>query len=87
MRYTSGAVLGVALAFAMYWPDAELVVFPIPVLIRARTLVTILIGIDVFFSFLMPSDGIAHLATRHPGIEPTVVGPTGHGPALVIGLD
>jgi membrane associated rhomboid family serine protease len=42
----SGAVLGVALA----------------VLIRARTLVTILIGIDVFFSFLMPSDGIAHLA-------------------------
>jgi membrane associated rhomboid family serine protease len=58
----SGAVLGVALAFAMYWPDAELVVFPIPVLIRARTLVTILIGLDVFFSFLTPSDGIAHLA-------------------------
>ena len=58
----SGAVLGVALAFAMYWPDAELVVFPIPVLIRARTLVTILIGLDVFFSFLAQSDGIAHLA-------------------------
>jgi membrane associated rhomboid family serine protease len=58
----SGAALGVALAFAMYWPDAELVVFPIPVLIRARTLVTILIGLDVFFSFLTPSDGIAHLA-------------------------
>jgi membrane associated rhomboid family serine protease len=58
----SGAVLGVALAFALYWPDAELVVFPIPVLIRARTLVTILIGLDVFFSFLTPSDGVAHLA-------------------------
>ena len=58
----SGAVLGVALAFAMYWPDAELVVFPIPVLIRARTLVTILIGLDVFFSFVAQSDGIAHLA-------------------------
>jgi membrane associated rhomboid family serine protease len=58
----SGAVLGVALAFAMYWPDAELIVFPIPVLIRARTLVTILIGLDVFFSFLAQSDGIAHLA-------------------------
>ena len=26
----SGAVLGVALAFAMYWPDAELIVFPLP---------------------------------------------------------
>jgi membrane associated rhomboid family serine protease len=31
----SGAVLGVALAFAMYWPDAELIVFPLPVPIRA----------------------------------------------------
>ena len=29
----------------------------------------------------------AHLAAHHPGVEPTVVGPTGHGPALVIGLD
>lgn len=58
----SGAVLGVALAFAMYWPDAELVVFPIPVPIRAKTLVALLVGLDVFFSFLAPNDGIAHLA-------------------------
>ena len=58
----SGAVLGVALAFAIYWPDAELVVFPIPVPIRARTLVTLLVGLDVFFYFLTPGDGIAHLA-------------------------
>jgi membrane associated rhomboid family serine protease len=58
----SGAVLGVALAFAIYWPDAELVIFPIPVPIRARTLVALLVGLDVFFSFLTPGDGIAHLA-------------------------
>jgi membrane associated rhomboid family serine protease len=58
----SGAVLGVALAFAMYWPDAELIVFPIPVPIRARTLVALLIGADVLFAFLTPGDGIAHLA-------------------------
>jgi membrane associated rhomboid family serine protease len=58
----SGAVLGVALAFAIYWPDAELVVFPIPVPIRARTLVALLVGLDVFFSFLTPNDGVAHLA-------------------------
>jgi membrane associated rhomboid family serine protease len=58
----SGAVLGVALAFAIYWPDAELVVFPIPVPIRARTLVALLVGLDVFFSFLAPNDGVAHLA-------------------------
>jgi hypothetical protein len=58
----SGAVLGVALAFAIYWPDAELVVFPIPVPIRARTLVALLVGLDVFLYFLTPGDGIAHLA-------------------------
>lgn len=58
----SGAVLGVALAFAVYWPDAELAVFPIPVPIRAKTLVALLVGLDVFFSFLTPRDGIAHLA-------------------------
>jgi membrane associated rhomboid family serine protease len=58
----SGAVLGVALAFAIYWPDAELAVFPIPVPIRARTLVALLVGLDVFFAFLAPSDGVAHLA-------------------------
>ena len=38
----SGATLGVALAFAMYWPDAEVVVFPIPLPISARTLVMVL---------------------------------------------
>jgi membrane associated rhomboid family serine protease len=58
----SGAVLGVALAFAMYWPDAELIVFPLPVPIRARTLVALLIGADVLFAFLTPGDGIAHVA-------------------------
>jgi membrane associated rhomboid family serine protease len=58
----SGAVLGVALAFAMYWPDAELIVFPLPIPIRARTLVALLIGMDVLFAFLSPNDGIAHLA-------------------------
>jgi hypothetical protein len=58
----SGAVLGVALAFAIYWPDAELIVFPIPMPIRARTLVTLLVGLDVLFYFLTPGDGIAHLA-------------------------
>lgn len=58
----SGAVLGVALAFAIYWPDAELIVFPIPMPIRARTLVTLLVGLDVLFYFISPGDGIAHLA-------------------------
>ncbi|KQS99833.1 DAK2 domain-containing protein [Cellulomonas sp. Leaf395] len=30
---------------------------------------------------------VAHLAAHHPSLEATVVGPTGHGPALVLGLD
>jgi membrane associated rhomboid family serine protease len=58
----SGAVLGVAVAFAMFWPDAELIVFPIPVPIKARTLVIGLIALDIIGSQLWPNDGIAHMA-------------------------
>ncbi len=58
----SGAVLGVAVAFAMFWPDAELIVFPIPVPIKARTLVIGLVALDVIGSRLWPNDGIAHIA-------------------------
>jgi membrane associated rhomboid family serine protease len=58
----SGAVLGVAVAFAAFWPDAEIIVFPIPVPIKARTLVIGLVVLDVIGSQLWPHDGIAHLA-------------------------
>jgi membrane associated rhomboid family serine protease len=58
----SGAVLGVAVAFAAFWPDAEIIVFPIPVPIKARTLVIGLVVLDVIGSQLWPGDGIAHLA-------------------------
>lgn len=58
----SGAVLGVAVAFAMFWPDAELIVFPIPLPIKARTLVIGLVVLDLIGSRLWPGDGIAHIA-------------------------
>ncbi len=58
----SGAVLGVAVAFADFWPEAELIVFPIPFPIKARTLVIALVVFDVVASRLWPNDGIAHLA-------------------------
>jgi membrane associated rhomboid family serine protease len=58
----SGAVLGVAVAFAYFWPEAELIVFPIPFPIKARTLVIGLVVFDVVASRLWPNDGIAHLA-------------------------
>jgi rhomboid family protein len=57
----SGAVLGVALAFATYWPDAELILFPIPIPMRARTFVAILVGLDVLGALYF-NDGVAHLA-------------------------
>jgi membrane associated rhomboid family serine protease len=58
----SGAVLGVAVAFAWFWPEAELIVFPLPFPIKARTLVIGLVVFDVVASRLWPNDGIAHLA-------------------------
>src|SRR5215210_8727510 len=58
----SGAVLGVAVAFAMFWPDAHLIVFPIPVPIKARTLVIGLVAPDDIASRLWPGDGVAHIA-------------------------
>lgn len=58
----SGAVLGVAVAFAMYWPDAEMMVFPIPFPIRARTLVLALVAFDVVMALAPGRDGVAHLA-------------------------
>lgn len=57
----SGAVLGVALAFAFAWPDAELVVFPLPLRITARTLVLLLALVDLSAA-LWVNDGIAHVA-------------------------
>lgn len=57
----SGAVLGVALAFAFAWPDAELVVFPLPLRITARTLVLLLALVDLIAA-LWVNDGIAHVA-------------------------
>ena len=58
----SGAVLGVAVAFAMLWPDAELFVFPLPMPVKARTLVLILLGLDIVFAQITPGDGVAHVA-------------------------
>jgi hypothetical protein len=49
-------------AFAMLWPDAELLVFPLPTPVKARTFVVVVIGLDIVFSQVTPRDGIAHLA-------------------------
>ncbi len=58
----SAAVLGMAVAFARFSPDAELVLFPIPVPIKAKTLVWLFVGLAVFGAILGRGDGIAHIA-------------------------
>jgi len=58
----SGAVFGVALAFAMHWPDAPIYVFPLPVPIRAKWLVVILATLDLALAVSGATDGVAHLA-------------------------
>ena len=58
----SGAVFGVALAFALHWPDAPILVFPLPVPIRAKWLVVILATLDLALAVSGASDGVAHFA-------------------------
>lgn len=58
----SAAVFGVSLAFALYWPDAPIFVFPIPVPIKAKWLVIGLATLDLALAVSRASDGVAHLA-------------------------
>ena len=57
----SGAILGVAYAFSRLYPDAQMMVFPIPVPVRARWLIVMLAAFDVI-GLLVIRDGIAHEA-------------------------
>jgi membrane associated rhomboid family serine protease len=56
----SGAVLGVVLAFAMFWPDAEITLLPLPVNVSAKSLLFVLIALDLVLA-LAREAGIAHL--------------------------
>jgi len=58
----SGAILGVALVFALLWPEAELVVFPVPVPLSAATVLAIVVALDLLGSLRFADDGLAHLA-------------------------
>lgn len=57
----SGAVFGVALAFALSWPDTPVYVFPLPVPIKVKWLVLVLAAMDLG-SAAWASDGVAHFA-------------------------
>lgn len=58
----SGAILGVAFAYAKFFPDAELLVFPLPMPIKAKWLVTGFAVLAVFGALGAGSAGIAHVA-------------------------
>jgi rhomboid family protein len=62
----SGAVLGVAVAFAWYWPDAPVLVFPFPEPFAAKWLVTFTVAVSLVLAWLGASTGIgsgvSHLA-------------------------
>jgi membrane associated rhomboid family serine protease len=64
----SGAIMGVAVAFAWYWPNHPVFVFPLPDPIPAKWLVTFLVGLDLALAWAGAlaragvGDGIAHLA-------------------------
>jgi len=58
----SGAVLAVVAAFAVYYPDARLFIFPIPFPIRARKAVIFFIVLSVVFLFVPALSFIGHSA-------------------------
>ena len=58
----SGAVLGVALAYAWFYPEAEIFVFPLPAPIPARWLVVFAVAANLALAFLPGASGVAYLA-------------------------
>jgi membrane associated rhomboid family serine protease len=64
----SGAIYGLLTAFAFMFPNAELALIFIPIPIKAKYFVPVIIGIDLFLGFKgssifgAGSTGIAHFA-------------------------
>jgi len=59
----SGAIYGVLLAFGMTYPNTELILFPIPIPIKAKYFVLMLGAFSVYSALRAnPNDHVAHLA-------------------------
>lgn len=58
----SAAVFGVMLAFVLEWPDAPVLIFPLPMPIRAKWLVLFLAAASLVAGILGVRDGVAHFA-------------------------
>ena len=58
----SGAIMGLFAAFAYLFPNTELIIFPIPVPIKAKYAVAIMAAIDLFGGVYPAGSNIAHFA-------------------------
>lgn len=58
----SGAIYGILVAFAFMFPNAELMMIFLPIPIKAKYFVPLIILGDLFFGFSSYSTGIAHFA-------------------------
>jgi len=58
----SGAIMGLFAAFAYIFPNTELIIFPIPVPIKAKYAVAIMAAIDLFGGVYPAGSNIAHFA-------------------------
>lgn len=58
----SGAVMGLFAAFAYLFPNAQLIMFPIPVPVKAKWAIAIMAAIDLFGGVNPTGSNIAHFA-------------------------
>lgn len=58
----SGAIMGLFAAFAYLFPNTQLIIFPIPVPIKAKFAVAIMAAIDLFGGVYPTGGNIAHFA-------------------------
>ncbi len=58
----SAAVYGVMMAFVLEWPDAPVMIFPLPVPVKAKWLVIFVAGMSLVWGLLQVRDGVAHFA-------------------------
>ena len=58
----SGAIMGLFAAFAYLFPNTDLIIFPIPVPIKAKYAVAIMAAIDLFGGVYPAGSNIAHFA-------------------------
>jgi membrane associated rhomboid family serine protease len=58
----SAGVFGVMLAFVLEWPDAPVLIFPLPFPVKAKWLLGVFAVFDLIPVVLRANDGIAHFA-------------------------